>query len=133
MKHTKYAVIAIALTVAIVGVVLGSQKSTQSSERPQSARFEQIRTELAGGALLMDVRTPEEYAAGHIAGAGTLPLQAIQSGAVPGGDTSKKIYVYCRTGHRSAQATILLRKAGYTVEDLGSMDGVVAMGGTVTR
>ena len=133
MKYKKYAFIAIMLVVAIIGVISFSQKPNQPSEQLQANQFAQVQQALAKGALLIDVRTPDEYAAGHIAGAENLSLQAIQSGAMPNGDTNKKIYVYCRSGHRAAQAAILLQKAGYAVDNLGGMDGVVAMGGTVVK
>jgi len=61
---------------------------------------------------LLDVRQPEEFAAGHIAGAvlmplGTLPDHYLQ---IPKG---VNLVVYCRSGHRSAQAVSFLRDHGY--------------------
>lgn len=134
MKHTtKYMFGVVVLAVVAIGAILVAQKSDQLSEHAQSMQFNRIRQTMDGGALLMDVRTPEEYAAGHIAGADNVPLQEIQSGIFSDGDTSRKIYVYCRSGNRSAQAAVLLRKIGYVVEDLGGVEDVAAMGGEIVR
>ncbi|MDE2162996.1 MAG: rhodanese-like domain-containing protein [Alphaproteobacteria bacterium] len=62
--------------------------------------------------LLLDVREPKEFAAGHIAGAMPMPLGDVpaQYRQLPAGTT---LVVYCRTGHRSAQAVSFLRAHGY--------------------
>lgn len=74
------------------------------------------------GALLVDVRTPDEFAAGHIAGALNVPVQALQRQPSLPADKGRDIVLYCRSGHRSAQAASLLTRAGYTqVHDLGAM------------
>jgi rhodanese-related sulfurtransferase len=68
------------------------------------------------GAELIDVRTPEEFMAGHLPEAVNLPLQALQAGPVAGlpPDKSKPIVTICATGRRSLVAVDLLRKQGYT-------------------
>lgn len=71
--------------------------------------------------LLLDVRTPEEFAEGHIAGAVNIPLDSLSSrlSEVP---TDEPVVVYCRSGNRSAQAVEILQDAGYTqVRDLGGL------------
>jgi phage shock protein E len=62
--------------------------------------------------LLLDVREPKEFAAGHIAGAMPMPLGSVpaQYRQLPAGTM---LVVYCRTGHRSAQAVSFLRAHGY--------------------
>lgn len=78
---------------------------------------------VAGGALLVDVRTPEEYAGGHIDGAVNIPLQELEQRVHElGPDKSRAIVVYCRSGNRSAQARRFLEGHGFTaVHDLGPM------------
>jgi len=63
--------------------------------------------------MLLDVRTPEEYAEGHIKGATLIPLQELESrmAEVP---KDKRVYVYCHSGRRSAAAASMLAKAGFT-------------------
>lgn len=74
-------------------------------------------------ALLLDVRTPEEFAEGHVDGATNLPVQVLESklSSFPA-KKDQDIVVYCRSGKRSATAKALLEKAGFTrVHDLGGM------------
>ncbi len=63
--------------------------------------------------MLLDVRTPEEYAEGHIQGATLIPVQVLAEhlAEVP---KDKQVYVYCHSGKRSAMASKLLAEHGYT-------------------
>ena len=75
--------------------------------------------------ILLDVRTQEEYADGHIPGAICVPNETIgteQPVELP--DKEKKILVYCRSGNRSKQAAAKLAAMGYSniVEFGGIMD-----------
>ena len=72
------------------------------------------------GAVLLDVRTPEEYRAGHIPGAQNLPLNRLSAASAPAG---VPLFVYCHSGARSAQARRILEGAGRTVTDLGGLMG----------
>jgi glyoxylase-like metal-dependent hydrolase (beta-lactamase superfamily II)/rhodanese-related sulfurtransferase len=67
----------------------------------------------AAGLQLLDVREPEEFedALGHLPGARLLPLGELGARIVEL-DASRPIVTICRSGARSAQATVLLRKAG---------------------
>lgn len=83
-------------------------------------------------AILYDVRTPEEYAEGYIQGAKNFPLQKIKEGILPSGEKDGSIYVYCRSGNRSAEAKKLLADAGYSnVTDLGGINDVKDIGGVI--
>ena len=76
------------------------------------------------GAVLLDVRTPEEYRQGHIPGSRNCSLQAI--GAMPGMIESREtpLFVYCQSGARSSQAVSLLRQMGYTnARNIGGIAG----------
>jgi rhodanese-related sulfurtransferase len=65
---------------------------------------------LAGqGALLLDVREPGEWAAGHIAGATHMPLGDLDPASVPAGTS---VVAVCRSGNRSSQAALELLKTG---------------------
>lgn len=70
----------------------------------------------AGEVLLLDVREPHEWDAGHAADAVHLPLSAFDLGAVP---TDRPVYAICRSGGRSAQATEALLGAGLDVTNVG--------------
>ncbi len=67
----------------------------------------------AGKALLVDVREPDEWRAGHVAEAIHIPLGTIASraSALP---KDREILVICRTGNRSAMAQERLAQAGFT-------------------
>jgi len=68
----------------------------------------------AADPLWIDVRTPEEYAAGHVSEAVNIPYEEI--GARVSEVTSDKdalIYLYCRSGRRSGIAKATLDSAGY--------------------
>lgn len=74
------------------------------------------------GARLVDVRSPEEYAGGHIDGAVNIPVGQIEARASELGDKHGSIVVYCRSGARSSRAKAALESAGFTaVENLGAM------------
>lgn len=69
----------------------------------------------AGAIQLLDVREPAEFAdaLGHIAGARLLPLSALAA-QVHSLDRDRPVVTVCRSGTRSAQAVVLLQKAGFT-------------------
>ncbi len=79
------------------------------------------------GGLLLDVRTAEEFAAGHLAGAQHIPHTEIEARLpeierLVGSDNSRPIVVYCRSGRRAGIAKETLRKHGYhQVTNLGGM------------
>ena len=65
--------------------------------------------------IILDVRTHEEFAAGHIPGAIVIPNETIgteEIAQLP--DKDQLIMVYCRSGNRSKQASDKLVKLGYT-------------------
>lgn len=71
--------------------------------------------------VLVDVRTPEEYAAGHIPTAVNIPVTEIAE-RPPSKGKSVLIIVYCRSGVRSAKAKTILTDLGYTdVVDFGGV------------
>jgi rhodanese-related sulfurtransferase len=76
---------------------------------------------VANGALLLDVRTREEFASGHVPGATNIPVQELGARLGELKPAKQTIVVYCRSGGRSASAASVLRQAGYTVCDLGAM------------
>ncbi len=73
-----------------------------------------------GAAVLLDVRTPDEYSDRHIQGAINIPLQELshRMGEIGRG---RAVVVYCRSGARSAAASQMLRAAGHQVLDIGAM------------
>lgn len=65
--------------------------------------------------IIIDVRTPVEFAFGHINGAVNIPLERIEAGveAEKGIHKDSRILLYCRSGQRSETARKMLEKQGY--------------------
>ena len=80
-------------------------------------------------AVLLDVRTPQEYRDGRIPGSKNLPLQAIDKigSVVENKDTA--LYVYCHSGARSSQAVRFLQHMGYS--NVNNIGGIAAYRGKV--
>jgi rhodanese-related sulfurtransferase len=79
----------------------------------------------AGGVTLLDVRTPEEFAAGHIAGAENVDFYASDfADRLDALDHGAGYVVYCHSGNRSGQATALMAEKGFT--DVTDVDGGIA-------
>lgn len=98
--------------------------------RPIGEAYQAIRQ---GGALI-DVRTAQEFAAGHVADARNLSVEAIEAGTLPDVDRQAPVYVYCRSGNRSARAASVLRGAGFTnVKDLGGLNDVKKLGAVIVK
>ena len=71
------------------------------------------------GAIILDVRTPQEYKTKHIKGAINYPVQELHNLYVrlP---KDKAVIVYCRAGNRSAHAAKFLKQQGFTVYDVAT-------------
>ena len=83
------------------------------------------------GAVLLDVRTPEEYRSGHIPESKNIPLQAIDRVGSVAENKDTALYVYCQSGARSRQAAGLLKQIGYT--NVNNIGGIAAYAGKVER
>lgn len=71
------------------------------------------REKIKAGALVLDVRTPGEYQAGHYEGAMNIPVQDLKSRLGELKDKQRAIVVYCASGMRSASAAKILTAAGF--------------------
>jgi rhodanese-related sulfurtransferase len=67
------------------------------------------------GAVLVDVREPDEWSAGHAPGAHHRPLSDLDPASIPDATT---VYCICRSGGRSAHATARLRQAGHDARNV---------------
>jgi rhodanese-related sulfurtransferase len=75
---------------------------------------EKARQLVAEGAVLLDVRTPEEFLEGHPEPARNIPVQELGWRLNELGPPGTKVVVYCASGGRSAMAAWLLERGGYT-------------------
>lgn len=125
------AVVAVALPLAACGDDEGSSgsSSTVGTSATPAAGEPSAAAALEAGATVIDVRTPEEYDAGHIRDAQLLNIQADDFEAgVAALDPDGVYVVYCRSGNRSAVAAKQMEEAGLTVYDGGALDDMVAAG-----
>jgi rhodanese-related sulfurtransferase len=72
---------------------------------------------IRAGAAVLDVRSKQEFAKGHIAGATHIPFIQL-SARVAELDPARPVVAYCRSGNRSARACAYLRRHGFTVANL---------------
>lgn len=72
------------------------------------------------GAVLLDVRSSEEYHEGHLEGSVNIPINRIPTIAYP---KETPIFVYCLSGARSKRAANFLNKIGYTATNIGGIAG----------
>ncbi|MDQ7040162.1 MAG: rhodanese-like domain-containing protein [Rhodothermus sp.] len=84
--------------------------------------------------VVIDVRTPEEFAQGHLKGAINLDVQApdfLQKVAAL--SPEKTYYLYCRSGNRSGYAVQLLRQQGLEAYNIGGLQELVQAGAEIEQ
>lgn len=128
IKTTTMIIGAVALAGALFagnGLLAGSTSESEPEahiERVPAQAFSQAVTQDEG--TILDVRTPEEFSAGHIAGATVVDWNDPSfPSRVAELDKSKRYLVYCRSGNRSAQAVAAMRGMGFT--DITELQGGV--------
>lgn len=133
------------LAAAVLCVLIGCAKdapdAATAQTEPQSSadapkaptplpdRDPQLAKKLvAEGAVLLDVRSQQEWDERHLEGANLIPIDELggrlgEIDELTGGDKDKPIVVYCRSGGRAARAKKQLESAGYTqVTNMGGLD-----------
>lgn len=83
------------------------------------------------GAVLLDVRTPQEYEVRRIPGSTNLPLQELKRVEAVISHKDTPIFVYCHSGGRSSAAAKQLQRMGYT--SVTNIGGIVDYLGKVER
>ena len=128
MKHQRNNIIRVA-AAAVAALMAALLSACGASSKPsyrqitadEAAQMMQEETDF----VLLDVRTQEEYASGHIPGAICIPNETIGSEEIPElPDKDQLILVYCRSGNRSKQASQKLAEQDYTnVVEFGGING----------
>lgn len=86
----------------------------------------------ADGTVVLDVRTPQEYAAGHLTGARNVALGDSFAAEMARLPRDGAYVVYCASGNRSAQAAQIMAELGFRdVADAGGLQALAAAGGRV--
>ncbi len=120
------------LLVAVVGAFILFRYLTRGGER---APIDEVVTAIEAGAPVLDVRTGEEYAGGHVAGARNVNVFASDfRERVDDLDRDQTVYVYCASGHRSGRAAKVLEDMGFQrVVNAGGFISLAQAGAPVER
>lgn len=103
----------LALALVLTGVTNFAPKTTGYRQVTTAEAVNIMQTE--ENYVILDVRTAQEFASGHIPGAVLLPNETIGTEDIPLlPDKDQLILVYCRSGNRSKQAAEKLAQLGYT-------------------
>lgn len=99
------------------------------------ATYDDVTAGLQKGAiLLIDIREPDEFSAGHVPGAVNMPLSSLAPSAVPK-PADKTVVIMCRSGNRSGRLAAALAGIGRTdvVDYSGAIIDWTRRGGTVVQ
>lgn len=120
-----------ALVAACAVLVAGCSSPAAAPPTPATSVAVESGASSTAATTVIDVRTPAEYAEGHLDGAINIDLSAADfADRVAALDPSAGYTVYCRTGNRSATAVGLMTDQGFTdVTDGGSVDDAAALTG----
>lgn len=129
MVPTRRVVLAAALAFAVFPAV--------AQTRIEPIDVDAVKRGLADGSIdLVDVREPDEWAAGHVEGAQLLPLSQFDASKLPKAKEGRQIVIMCRSGNRSQRAIALAQAAGRNDILLNMTGGILAWrssGGAVAR
>ena len=120
--------------IASVGLLAGCSSSNEAIKKVDPVEFSEVIAE--PGVIILDVRTPEEFNAGHIENAININVADSNfSSEVSKLDKNATVAVYCRSANRSAVATKEMAELGFT--DMYDMQGGIidweAAGGPVVQ
>ena len=113
MKYISIAILAGTLLTAAQCTPSPSDKTAAPEVSTQVSQEKSLKQVAADGALIVDVRTPEEFAAGSYPGAINIPLEEVAT-RTSEFKNDKGVILFCRTGNRSGQAIEILNENGIT-------------------
>ena len=107
----------------LLGLVLGAVSGTAIAEHTKDSLDVVKQAVQQQKAVIIDVREPDEWQEGHLAGAGLLPLSVLERGMPPQElakilPKDKIVYCYCLAGGRCMEAATILKPLGYDVRAL---------------
>jgi len=116
--------LAITATLATSGLALTACSPTEGSAPVAAVDF-------TADTVVIDVRTPEEFATGHLTGAVNINWEGAEfMQAIDVLDKSAHYVVYCRSGNRAGQALDMMTSMGFTnVQNYGSVNEAAATTG----
>ncbi len=126
-KYLMISGVVIALLISTF-LLMASRGTTSAAQELTPSGYQSQFADANTAYLLVDVRTPDEFATGHINGAVNIPLDSLETrlSEVP---RTEPVVLYCRSGNRSAKAAQILANAGYTrIYDLGGINAWTEQG-----
>ena len=116
----KKAVALAVAAIASVGLLAGCSNSNEAIKKVDPVEFSEVVKQ--PGVIVLDVRTPAEYSAGHLANAININLEGSDfASEVSKLDKNSTVAVYCRSGNRSGVATEQMAELGFS--DMYDMQG----------
>lgn len=130
----KKAVAVAVAAIASVGLLAGCSSSNEAIKKVAPVEFSDAINQ--PGVIVLDVRTPEEFSAGHLPNAININLKGADfAGEVSKLDKNATVAVYCRSGNRSGVATEQMAELGFV--DMYDMQGGIldweAAGGQIVQ
>jgi rhodanese-related sulfurtransferase len=127
MKKVVRALSALALVLSASAALAAPPQKAQDRVPPGIVDGATARALVADGVKVVDVRTPDEFASGHVPGAVNIPYDQISARAAELGPASTPVLLYCRSGRRSGIAAQALGAKGFTrIYDMQAYDRWVA-------
>ncbi|HEX5828286.1 MAG TPA: rhodanese-like domain-containing protein [Candidatus Limnocylindrales bacterium] len=124
---TRSARLVLLLVVVLATLVAACGGSSTGSAVSQASPAEAV--EMLDSRVVIDVRSPEEFAAGHIAGAVNIDVDGDFASGIAQLDKEGAYLLYCRSGRRSAIAAQEMAAAGFTdIVDAGGLEPLAAAG-----
>jgi phage shock protein E len=130
-RYTYMAMITGVLVIVGILFLTSGSRTAKAAEAIAPSEYQSQFVARSTAHILLDVRTPEEFASGHIHGAVNISVESLANrlNKVP---MNQPIVVYCRSGNRSAKAVQILAQAGYSsLYDLGGLNNWLAQGFSV--
>jgi len=88
------------------------------------SKEEQVKEAMEEGAVIVDVRTPQEYNEGHISNSLNIPVQQIEARVSTLKKKNKTVILCCKSGGRAGRAKAILQKNGIKAVNGGSWGGL---------
>ncbi len=122
------------VAISAIAMLTGCSSTNEAIKKVDPVKFSEVIAQ--PGVIILDVRTPEEFNAGHITNAININLEGSDfSSEVSKLDENATVAVYCRSGNRSGVATDQMAEIGFT--DMYDMQGGIvdweAAGGPVVK
>lgn len=102
------------VTMLVVFASIASLSSCNASDSTKTHAEVAVEATIDPNTVFIDVRTPEEFASGHVDGALNIPVSEINAVQEHVADKDTPVVLYCRSGNRAGRALTAMQNMGYT-------------------